>query len=103
MAIERRDLEDEIRNGWETMLGDTVHDLKLSSVEIATYMADRAFVLASAFGEPGYMQAVDSAAKALLHRLEIQAIDDGDRLDLRITGWVRGALQFAGQLVAVAV
>lgn len=80
----------------------TGRDLKVSTLEAATYTAQRADHLATiaATGEPGLDEAVEAARDSVLTFLGIEAVAAADAADARIVGLVHGALAAVLGLVA---
>lgn len=80
----------------ETLLKDAVKDTGLSlsttTRELAAYIAERAVVLASAVGLPGYEQAVIAERDNVLLKSGRSAVSTADAADQRLLGIVTTAL-----------
>ena len=93
-------IEVDIRKLWEDALAETGRSFQTASADVAKYAAERAAVLAQAVREPGFEEAVRAERNALLHKLEIEAIDEADATDARLIGLLQGTLAFGARLLA---
>lgn len=95
-------VRDEIEAMFRDALDATGRTLSESSAALAQYAADQADLLALAVGEPNFEQAVIAARDNVALRAGIEATNAADQFDMKLAGFITGALRLGARALAVA-
>ena len=91
---------DSIRDILEKALEETKVQLDVESRELAQYTAERALILSSLVGQPGYNEAVIAERDNVLLKAGILGASQSDGAQQRIIGIITGVLGLGAQVLA---
>lgn len=93
-------MKQELKNVLDAAIKETGVAVKADSAELAAYAAQRAAILATLIGQPGYELAVIAERDNVVLKAGIAAVGQADAAQARLIGVIQGALGISAQIIA---
>lgn len=90
---------DDLKQLLDDVVKETGVQLKTSTVELATYTAERAVHLSGLVADPDFLVAVRAERNALWLKASHTAVENADAAEARVIGVLQGALTMTARLI----